>query len=129
MMYSGIVCLGDNILETLLAISGQEQEQGLMYVEPPVPVMSFVYAKPMVNRFWMKNCLAALDIVFCHQSLVSQICYGEPYSTRIIGGEQFSDLIVELPFGTVDDLGIKMGQSAKIMTPSFAELRKILATA
>jgi uncharacterized membrane protein (UPF0127 family) len=111
----GYIYIANNIFPTLLAISEEEQRQGLMYVDPPAPVMSFVYASPQINRMWMHNTKCPLDIIFCSQGKVSEICYGEPYSTRIIGDRIFSDLVVELPGGTVSETQIKIGQTAGLI--------------
>ena len=114
-MKNGFVSLHNNIFETLLAVSEEDQAKGLMYVEPPVPNMTFVYAQPKINFFWMKATKAPLDIIFCNGGKVSQICYGEPYSTRIIGDHKYSDLVIELPHGTVERSNIKIGQCAELL--------------
>jgi len=126
-MESGYIYIHNNVFPTLLAISAEEQQRGLMFEEWPPPVMSFIYAEPRVNKFWMKNTPSPLDIVFCCEGKVSQLCYGEPHSTTMIGDNQFSDLIIELPHGTVDSSEIKIGQSVGLVRPTPTELRKILA--
>lgn len=126
-MKSGYAFIGDNVFPTLLALSEEEQSQGLMYLDPPTPIMSFVFAAPKINGFWMRNCQAPLDIVFCHQGKVSEIAYGEPHSTRIIGGHFFSDLVVELPAGSVQSSQIILGQSAGLISPSIQELREAMS--
>lgn len=126
-MRSGIISIGDNLFETLLAISSQEQERGLMYMEPPTPNMAFIYAQPGINKFWMANTPAPLDIVFCHAGKVIEICAGEPYSTRIIGPNQFSDLVVEFPYGTAKLSGIKVGHHIGLLKPTPEELKQIIA--
>lgn len=114
-MKTGIVCIGENVFETLLACSEQEQQKGLMYMDPPTPNMTFVYTKPQINKFWMKNTVAQLDIIFSYKGKVSQICEGKPYSTSPIGSNEFSDLVIELPYGTAQKLGIKIGSSVKLL--------------
>jgi uncharacterized membrane protein (UPF0127 family) len=126
-MKSGIVCISNNLFETLLAISNEEQERGLMYVDPPAPVMTFVYECSGINRFWMANTKAPLDILFCHKGEVKQICFGEPNSTAMIGDHQLSDLVVELPFGTVASSSIKLGHQVGLVKPTREELKKIIA--
>lgn len=126
-MENGTVCIGFNLFDTLLAISEQEQSRGLMYINPPAPVMSFIYDSPRINKFWMANTKAPLDIVFCHQGKVSQLHVGEPFSTEMIGDNKFSDLIIELPYGTVDKSGIKIGHSVGLVKPTSDELHKIFA--
>jgi uncharacterized protein len=126
-MEHGYIHIADNIFPTLLAISTEEQSKGLMYQEWPPPVMSFLYSHARVVKFWMKNTPSPLDIVFCHQGKVTQIRYGEPHSTRMIGGDVFSDLVVEFPYGTVLSSGIKINHFMGLVSPSPAELQKIFA--
>jgi uncharacterized membrane protein (UPF0127 family) len=124
-MELGYIYINNNIFSTLLAISAEEQEKGLMYQEWPPPVMSFIYASPSVNRFWMANTQSPLDIIFCHKGKVAEICYGEPYSTKVIGS-QMSDLVIEFPYGTADSMKLKIGQSVGIVKPTVKELNKII---
>ncbi len=126
-MESGYIYINNNVFPTLLAISEQEQAQGLMGQEWPPPVMSFVYSSPKYNKFWMKNTPSPLDIVFCHNGLVTQICRGEPFSTAMIGDDRLSDLIVEFPHGTVFASGIKLGHKVGLVKPTPEELKKIIA--
>lgn len=106
-MLKGYLYVNDDIFPTLLAVSSEEQERGLMFVEPPTPIMSFVYRTPQINRFWMCHTPGPLDIVFSSNGKVNEICYGKPFSTELIGGFCPSDLVVELPYGTCDKLNIK----------------------
>jgi len=126
-METGFIYIHNQVFPTLLALSSEEQERGLMFQEWPPPVMSFIYTAPRINKFWMKNTPSPLDIVFCCQGKVSQLCYGEPHSTSIIGDDKLSDLIIELPHGVVDSSGIKIGHPVGIVKPSPDELRKIIA--
>lgn len=107
--------IGDYEFQTLLAISEEEQAQGLMHVPAPAPIMSFVYAKPRVNMFWMKNTPAPLDIVFALNGNVVAIHEGEPYSTKMIGDYQPTDLVVELPQGACDKIGLRVGDCITIV--------------
>ena len=38
-----------------------------------------------------------------------------------------SDLVIELPYGTVEEVGINVGQEVGIVQPTVAELQKIIA--
>tara|TARA_R110000868_G_scaffold99024_4_gene272667 strand:- start:22380 stop:22754 length:375 start_codon:yes stop_codon:yes gene_type:complete len=114
-MKNGYLNINDNIFQTLLAITDEEQNNGLMYIKPPTPVMSFVYSYPKINKFWMKNTPSPLDIVFCKNGQITQIHYGEPFSTRIIGDNEFSDLVIEFPIGTVHNMNIKIGNCVELI--------------
>src|SRR5271170_883578 len=98
-MDKGLVIINGRKMETLLAISEEEQSRGLMYVDPPAPNMAFLYGYPKINKFWMKNTKAPLDIVFANKNKIVSICSGKPYSTEIIGDNRLSDLVVEFPAG------------------------------
>ena len=124
-MKKGFVYISDNIFETLLAISSNEQENGLMGVSWPPPVMSFIYDNPKVNKFWMHNTPSSLDIVFCKNGIINQICKGVPFSTEIIGKDILSDLVIELPYGTCKNLNIKINDSADLLrsTKKFLKIK------
>jgi len=123
---TGYIHINNYIFPTLFAISSEEQQRGLMYQEWPPPIMSFVYANPQINRFWMKSTPSPLDIVFCHKGKITEICYGEPNTTNIIGSG-ISDLVIEFPYGTINEAQIKHGHSVDLVKPSWDELRKIIA--
>ncbi len=110
-----IVVLGKEEFPTLLAITPEQQEQGLMFVPEPTPVMSFIYAFPMQQAFWMKSTPSALDIVFSHRGIITSIQKGEPFSTQIIRDQIPSDLVIELPAKTCETSGIVVGQRVKLI--------------
>jgi len=126
-MEKGYIYIDNNVFPTLLAISEDEQSKGLMWEAFPPPIMSFIYSSPKINKFWMKQTPSPLDIVFCCDGKIKQICKGEPYSTMIIGSDQLSDLIIEFPFGTVKNTGIKLGNKVGIVQPTASELKKLIA--
>jgi len=101
-------------IPTVLATTLAQQEQGLMYLKELPPSMSFVYASPRLNKFWMKNTYHKLDIVFCKNNRIIAIEQGEPLSTKVIGPDAYSDLVVELPASTCEKLGIGVGDTVRI---------------
>jgi len=111
---SAYVLLGETKLPTLLAITPEEQERGLMFQKNPQP-MSFIYSKPSVNRFWMKNTPCDLDIIFSLEGKITNICRGEAYNTKLLGNWELSDLVVELPAGTCEKMGITVGTPVKLL--------------
>lgn len=125
-MKQGYIYIYNNIFNSLFALSHEEQEKGLMNQSWPPPVMSFVYQRPAINKFWMKNTPSPLDIVFSNNGKITQICKGEPHSTSIIGDNEFSDLVIELPYGTVKSSGIKLGHEIGLVSPSLEDLKLII---
>ena len=103
------------VFPTKIAITPEEQIKGLMYEEWPPPNMAFIYSHAQVNRFWMKNCPSPLDIIFCFDSKIVSIKKGEPYSTSIIGDYVFTDLVVEMPYGTCDKFNITTKSAIKLV--------------
>ncbi len=122
-MKTGYVYLNNSLFPTILAISAEEQANGLMYQEWPPPVMSFVYSSPQLNRFWMKNTPSPLDIIFCCNGEIKEMCAGEPHSTTALGSVT-SDLVIELPRGTVDLIGLKVGHKVGLVSPTISEILK-----
>lgn len=93
----------------LVAVTAEEQQRGLMYQQWPPPIMAFPYRKASVRKFWMKNTVSPLDIIFCRANEVVGIFRGEPLSTTLVGPNEPSDLVVELPAGTAERLGLQVG--------------------
>lgn len=108
-----IIIKGTNI-PTLVAITDEEQVNGLMHRLWPPPVMVFPFEKSAVRKFWMKNTPSPLDIIFCKSGRVVAVCQGEPYSEDLIGPNKPSDLVVELPAGTAEELAIQSGDEIKL---------------
>lgn len=99
----------------LIAENALDQTVGLMGRDGPLPAMAFSYCRAQTNAFWMKNTKQALDIIFCLDNQIISICKGEPYSTSLIGNV-FSDLVVELPFGTCQASDIKIGDDIRLLS-------------
>lgn len=95
---------------TLLALTTEEQERGLMYREWPPPIMTFIYARPSYNQFWMKNTSSPLDVVFILNGKITTIHNGIPNSTTIMSGG-ISDMVIEFPRGTCEQHNIKVGDN------------------
>lgn len=125
-MEQGYIYVHNNVFPTLLAISESEQSRGLMEQEWPPPIMSFVYAEPRFIQFWMHNTPSPLDIIFCRNGEIKEICKGEPHSTALIGSTS-SDLVIEMPFGTALSSGIRLGHKVGLVRPTSDELKKIFA--
>lgn len=116
-MQKGIIYIGHKHFPCLVALTPEEQEQGLMFKKPPVHNLAFCFNYPQVRKFWMKNTLAPLDIVFCFESKIIEICEGKPHSTEMIGPNKKSDLILEFPLGTCSKHEISVGAPVTLKTP------------
>lgn len=96
-----------------IAITDQEQRAGLMHCALPT-VMAFPYSIPKVRRFWMMNTPLPLEIVFCANDKVVEICQGIPNSLKTVGSDLPCDLVVEFPAGETKKLGIKAGTNISL---------------
>jgi uncharacterized membrane protein (UPF0127 family) len=96
-----------------LALSPHQQQQGLMFRQQLAPDagMLFVFPQPQPTAFWMKNTLIPLDMLFIaadgriadiHERAV-------PLSEASIPSAVPVKAVLELNGGTVDRLGIKVG--------------------
>lgn len=103
------VSIKGQVFPARVAITEDEQRQGLMFQKWPPPIMVFPYRTAGYRRFWMKNTISPLDIVFCKANQVIGIFKGEPLSTKLVGPDEPADLVVELPAGTADQLGLQVG--------------------
>jgi uncharacterized protein len=120
-----ILINGQNI-PTLVAITDDEQEKGLMFEDKPV-VMSFPFEKEAVRKFWMSNTFIPLDIIFCCAGRIVDICYGEPMSETFVGPNSPTDLVVELPYGYAKKIGATIGSPIDIKLSIKTKLKKLLA--
>lgn len=113
-MNKGFVIINGNRFRVALALSEQEQMNGLMHAEPPLTSMAFVYSRPQINKFWMKNVNDDLDIVFCYKGKIVEIIKAEAQSTKLIGKDQYTDLIIEFPKNIQERFGFKIGDDVKM---------------
>lgn len=101
-------------IPALVAISAEEQKKGLMFREDLPPLMIFPYVEPKQNFFWMNNVSQPLDIIYCLKNKIVAIHQGEPYSTKLIGGNELSDLVLEMPYGNCRKMGMRLGDDIEI---------------
>lgn len=113
-------------IPTLVAISAEDQKNGLMGIKNP-PIMIFIHNKAKNINMWMKDTPAPLDILFCNNNIVTDIKHGVPFSLDKIGSSQLSNMIVEMPKGLSDKLNIKIGSKIKIKY-SLITLAKVFET-
>lgn len=113
-MNTGYVIINGNRFRVSLAINEQEQVSGLMFVEPPLTSMAFVYSRPQINKFWMKNVKDDLDILFCYKGRVIEIVNASAGSTRLVGKDHYTDLVLEFPTKMHDRFNFKVGDDVKI---------------
>lgn len=99
--------IGNNIFPTKVALTPEEQAEGLMFKEAEIIV--FPYSKSKVRNFWMKNTPDPLDILFAKSGKIINIKHGIPFDNEYICSDLAADLVIELPFGTAIKNKITVG--------------------
>jgi uncharacterized protein len=90
-----------------------EREKGLMFRDHLAPDagMIFLFERPSVQAFWMKNTLIPLDMIFigADRSVVGVVANAEPLTltTRTVG--EPSQYVLEIGGGLTGRLGIHSG--------------------
>jgi len=96
-----------------VATTQQQQEQGLMFRQslPADAGMLFVVAQPQIMTFWMHDTLIPLDMLFIAAGgrIVDMHERAVPMSDATIVSHAPAIAVLELNGGTVDRLGIKIG--------------------
>ena len=96
-----------------LANTHERRKQGLMHVEklPEGTGMYFVFDEAKVNKFWMKNTLIPLDILFVTSgNVVSYIEHSrQPMDETPFGPDHASLYALVINAGEARELGIHVG--------------------
>jgi uncharacterized membrane protein (UPF0127 family) len=103
------ISIKGRVFSALVAETPTEQQTGLMWREWPPPPMIFPYKNASMIKFWMKNTISPLDIIFCKAGKVVGVFAGQPLSTTLVGPNETSDLVIELPAGTAGSIGLQIG--------------------
>ncbi|MFN9175542.1 MAG: DUF192 domain-containing protein, partial [Synechocystis sp.] len=115
------VTIGSTDILLEVATTPEEQAQGLMFRTqlPGDQGMLFNFEEPRVARFWMKNTLIPLDIIFLRQGRVKHIlanvppCKADP--CPVYGPLTEVDQVLELKAGQAKTLGLTVDQSLKFV--------------
>lgn len=108
------VIFGNISLPAEIALSNKEKALGLMNRNWPPPVMVFPFDKSAYRKFWMKETQSPLDVIFCNANRVIAIEHGEPLSLVEFGPNKMCNLVVELPRGKANIIGIVLNTSVKV---------------
>ncbi|PIL14852.1 hypothetical protein P775_26470 [Puniceibacterium antarcticum] len=96
-----------------VADDAEERARGLMFVEKMATGtgMFFVYQRPQVANFWMKNTLIPLDIIFADSRGVVQTVHPNavPGDLTPIPGGSGIQYVLEINGGLAKSLGIVPG--------------------
>jgi len=116
------VCFKDYCFEVEIADTPQERARGLMYKTSlkENEGMLFVFDKPGIYGFWMKNTLIPLDIIWLDKSKEvvfikenAQPCLKENCS--VFKNQKPAKYILEINAGKVKELNLKVGDKLRIL--------------
>lgn len=102
-----------------MALTHQTRERGLMHRTTLAPHdgMVFLFPKPAPYKFWMKNTLIPLDMLFVDEAgTVVYIATAKPLSLEMVGPEVAVDTVIELIGGRAAREGIKLGDKVRYAT-------------
>jgi uncharacterized membrane protein (UPF0127 family) len=111
---SNYIVIGNYQTSVKIAMTEEELSQGLQNISWPPPAMAFIFAQPGLHKFWMKQTPSPLDLVFCRDKKIIAIANGTPNCLDLLGPNSLSDLVVELPAGTVQRERIRVGQTVRL---------------
>ncbi len=116
---------GEAQFTVAVADDAAERSQGLMHVESMAQSsgMLFVYDKPQPVRFWMKNTLIPLDMIFADETGTVQKVHenAEPLSERGIFGGRSIQYVLEVNGGVAARFGI--GEGDQLRHPAIGQDR------
>ena len=98
----------------ILFATPEEQAEGLMYRKEPLgPNQAgfFMYDRPEMRSFWMKNTYIPLDIVFLNENgeIIGIHLNAKPHSEESIESPSPAQYVIELDAGEASALALREG--------------------
>ncbi|MFC1757071.1 DUF192 domain-containing protein [Patescibacteria group bacterium] len=113
------VCFGDVCFDAEIADTKESVTQGLMFresLDPGKGMLFGQYDDAESLCFWMKNTYVPLDIIWINKNM--EIVFieknAEPFSEELLYSDTRSDFVLELLAGTVDRVGLNLGDTMEI---------------
>jgi uncharacterized membrane protein (UPF0127 family) len=112
--------IGQEVVELEVAKTPEQQAIGLMFRTElgKNKGMIFLFSPPRVTRFWMKNTLIPLDMIFLREGVIQSISPSVPPCKRdpcpSYGPFTEIDQVIELASGRAVELGLKKGDRLKV---------------
>jgi uncharacterized membrane protein (UPF0127 family) len=110
------VKIGSEVIDLEVAKTPEQQSMGLMYRDslPKNRGMIFLFDQSRFLKFWMKNTIIPLDMVFLRDGKVKAIlanvppCINDPCPSY--GPESSTNQVIELAAGRAAEIGLKEGE-------------------
>jgi len=114
-----VILHGDLHVKVELARTFQERARGLMFRDKLEPGrgMLFLFEKPDVQKFWMKNTYIPLDMIFMNaeRRVIFVEENAEPLTTGQRGPDELAQFVLEVPGGWARAHGVGPGVEAKFL--------------
>lgn len=118
--------IDDNILSVRVADNPWERARGLSGFEAEdvkAHGMLFIFKEPEVQEFWMKGMVLDLDVLWIRENKIVAIERNVPAPkpgeepARMTSAPIPVDMVLELPAGSVQALGLLVGMPLKVELP------------
>lgn len=121
---SAQITIAGKVIQLEVAKTPEQQQIGLMYRKSldPNRGMLFPFDPPRPVRFWMKNTLIPLDMVFLRNGIVQEIiahvppCKQDPCTSYGPASSTKIDAVIELRDGRAAELGLKVGDRLTVQS-------------
>lgn len=113
--------IADTILKKTKGLSGRKcLKSGGMICPESAEGMLFVFSNPSKRSFWMKDMRFGLDIVWINGDKIVDISKNVPppesgESPPVVSPSEAADKVLELPAGSAEKFGIKIGDELKML--------------
>lgn len=108
---------GEHVFQVWVADNNRSRQQGLMHIKelPADRGMLFLFERPQLASFWMKNTFVSLDIVFiAADGIVVSIAHDtQPLSLAPIQSAVPVTAVLELAAGTAARIGLVAGDRVR----------------
>jgi uncharacterized membrane protein (UPF0127 family) len=112
--------MGGETVALEVARTSEQIARGLMFRKelPPDRGMLFVYEPPQPARFWMKNVIVPLDVLFLRDGVVVDVAHSMPPCRGdmcpLYGPDGPVDQVIELRGGRAKELGLAVGDPVRV---------------
>ena len=115
------IVIGETVFDVEYAVTPEEQQKGLMFVEymPENQGMVFLYSREQTLKYWMKNTLIPLDMLFFDKDmrLIHIEESAQPHDLTPRGPDDLACVVVELNGGQAEKENIQIGDILSLNRP------------
>ena len=117
-----IVVIGPTHIQVTLAKTDEEKQKGLsgMSLLGDNNGMLFIFSQPYIYRFWMKDMMFPIDIIWINDSKIVDISHNVPNNFDIVGPQFYkprapASFVLEVNAGFAAKKGVKIGDAVSFV--------------